>query len=313
MIGSHWFKHGWKLKLISLGLAAGLWYYAVNEESVEVVRMVPLHVTIENENMSILSVSADSLRVTFKAPRAMVGEFASADIRSKHVLGKEMKQAGEYSFRTDAREITLPSLSLHVLKVEPAVIQVVVDELVTQKLPVKPNFQGEPAFGYKVRDEELEMDPNAVMVQGPKGEIEKMAAILTRPISLTGRTRSFRISTEFELSPSVNAQSAAMVDLYIPIHEVSEEKQLKDVVVKMIRPSGALGIAELNPQKISVTIQGPRRVLQNLEADKMHAYADLSGLDYGEHNVDVSWVFPPGISLKDDKHFQVNAVIRREA
>ena len=76
-------------------------------------------------------------------------------------------------------------------------------------------------------------------------------------------------------------------------------------------PSGALGIAELTPQKISVTIQGPRRVLQNLIADKMHAYADLSGLDYGEHVVDVSWVFPSGITLKDDKRVQVNAIIRR--
>ena len=312
MISAHWFKHGWKLKIISLGLAAGLWYYAVNEESVEVTRMIPLQVKIENENMSILNVSSNFLRVTFKAPRAMVGELASADIYSRHVFGKETKQAGEYSFRTDPREIIVPSLGFHVLRIEPAVVHVVLDELVTQKLPVKPHFQGEPAFGYKVRDEELQMDPNAVMVQGPKGEVEKMAAVLTRPISLTGRTRSFRVSTEFQLPATMSSQSAESVDLFIPIHEVSEEKELKNVVLKMIRPSGALGIAELTPQKISVTIQGPRRVLQNLSADKMHAYADLSGLDYGEHAVDISWVFPPGVTLKDDKRMQVNAVIRRQ-
>ncbi len=313
MISVNWFKHGWKLKIISLGLAAGLWYYAVNEESVEITRMVPLQVKIENKNMSILRVSSEFLRVTFKAPRAMVGELASADIHSRHVLGKETKQAGEYSFRTDPREIILPSLGLHVLRIEPPVVQVVVDELVTQKLPVKPNFQGEPAFGYKVRDEELQMDPDAVMVQGPKGEIEKMTAVLTRLISLTGRTRSFRVNTEFELPATVTVQSASMVDLFIPIHEVSEEKELQNVTVKMVRPSGALGIAELNPTKISVTIQGPRRVLQNLVPEKMHAYADLSGLDYGEHVVDVAWVFPPGVVLKDDKRVQVNAVIRRKA
>ena len=110
----------------------------------------------------------------------------------------------------------------------------------------------------------------------------------------------------------MKTKSAAMVDLFIPIHEVSEEKELKDVTVKMIRPSGALGIAELNPQKVSVVIQGPRRVLQNLSAEKMHAYADLSGLDYGEHEVEVSWIFPPGIVLKDEKRVQVNAVIRRQ-
>lgn len=312
MINLHWFKHGWKLKVISLGLAAGLWYYAVNEESVEVTRMIPIQVEMENENMSILKVSSEFLRVTFKAPRAMVGEVARTDIRLRHVLDKGIKQAGEYSFRADSREIILPSIGLHVLKIEPPVVHVVVDELVTQKLPVQPNFLGEPAFGYKVRDEGLQMDPNAVMVQGPKGEVEKMAAVLTQPISLTGRTKSFRVNAEFQLPATVIAPAASAVDLDIPIQEVSEEKELSDVVIKMVRLSGALGIAELNPQKISIVLQGPRRVLQNLVPEKMHAYADLSSLDYGEHVVDVSWVFPPGISIKDDKRFKVNVAIRRK-
>lgn len=312
MIGENWFKHGWKLKLISLGLAAGLWYYAVNEESVEIVRMIPLQVKMESENMSILRVSNESLRVFMKVPRAMVSEVANADIHFVHPLGKEMKQAGEYSFHTDPQEIIFPNIPLHVLRIEPQVVQVVVDELVTQKMPVKLNFQGEPAFGYKVREEELQMDPNAVMVKGPKGQIGKMTAVLTRPINLTGRTRSFRLSADFQLPANVTAESALGGDFYIPIHEVSEEKELKDVVVKMVRPSGALGIAELTPQRVTVTIQGPRRVLQNLQAEKMHAYADLSDLDYGEHMVDLSWVFPVGVTLKDDKKVQIKAVIRRQ-
>jgi len=312
MSGLSWFKHGWKLKVISLALAAGLWYYAVNEESVEIVRMIPLQVKMESKDMSVLKVSSEHLRVVMKVPRAMVGEVANANIHFIHVLDKEMKQAGEYAFHADPQEIIFPNVPLHVIRIEPQVIQVVVDELVTQKMPVKPNFQGEPAFGYKVRDEELQMDPNAVMVRGPKGQIEKMTEVLTRPISLTGRTRSFRVSTDFQLPVNVVAESAASGDLFIPIHEVSEEKVLKNIVVKMVRPSGALGLAELNPQKITVTLVGPRRVLQNLSPEKMRAYADLSELDYGEHAVDVSWVFPVGVTLKDDEKIQVNAVILRQ-
>ncbi len=309
----NWFKHGWKLKIISFGLALGLWYYAVNEESVEMTRMIPLQVTIQNQNMSILNVSSEVLRVTFKAPRSMISELASADIRLQHALDEEVNQAGEYSFRPDAAEIFLPSLALHVLKIEPPVVQVVVDELVTRELPIKPFFQGVPALGYKVRDEEIQLDPNAIMIQGPKGEVEKMTSILTRPVSLTGRTRSFRMTSDFQLPESVTPLSSDNADLYVAIHEVSQEKELSDIQVKMIRPSGALGLAELSPQKVTIQIQGPPRVLQNLTSDKMHAYADLSGLDYGDHEVAVSWVFPPGVSLKDDKKIKVTASIRREA
>ena len=308
----HWFKHGWKLKLISLGLALGLWYYAVNEESVEVTRSIPLKIKVENKSMSLLHVSADSLRVTFKAPRATISEVASADIHLRHVFGKDVKQAGEYSFRTDAREIVFPGTRLHVVRIEPAVVAAEVDEVVIQKLPVKPNFSGDPAFGYKVRAEDLQMDPDSVIVVGPKGEIEKMPAILTKPINLTGRTRSFRITTSFELPETVQSQSSSMVDVYVPVNEVSEDKELVDVPIKMVRSSGALGVAEVTPQKMSVVIQGPRRILQNLVPEKMHAYADLSSLDYGEQVVDVLWVFPPGVTLKDVKRIQVNAVIRRK-
>lgn len=309
---SQWFKHNWKLKLISLGLAVGLWYYAVNEESVEIVRTIPLSITIENKNMSILKVSNEKLRITIKAPRAMVSQVAGADIRAKHQFGREMKQAGEYSFHTDPREISLPSVEMQIVRIEPQVVRVVVDEVVTQKLPVKPHFVGEPALGYKIRDEELQMDPNAVMVQGPKGEIEKLSAVLTNPISLTGRTRSFRLNTDFSLPPHVAVLDMQAVDVYVPIHEASEEKELVDVPIKMVRPSGSLGIAELDPQKISVRVQGPSRVIQNLEASQIHAYSDLTGLDYGEHLVDVFWVFPQGVSLKEDKRVQTQAILRRE-
>ncbi|HCM42035.1 MAG TPA: hypothetical protein DIS66_01790 [Candidatus Omnitrophica bacterium] len=310
---SQWLRRNWKLKLISLGLAVGLWYYAVNEESVEIVRTIPLSVSIENKNISILKVSSEKLRITIKAPRAMVSQVAGADIRAKHEFGREMKQAGEYSFHTDPREISLPSVEMQVLRIEPQVVRVVVDEVVTQKLPVKPHFVGEPALGYKIRDEELQMDPNAVMVQGPKGQIEKMTAAMTKPISLTGRTRSFRLTTDFDLPTHAVVLDVDAVDVYVPIHEVSDEKELVDVPIKMVRPSGSLGIAELNPQKISIKVQGPSRVLQNLEASQIHAYADLTGLDYGEHLADVFWVFPQGVSLKEEKRVQIQAILRREA
>lgn len=308
---SGWFKRNWKLKLISLVLSVGLWYYAVNEESVEIVRTIPISVSVENKNISILKVSTEKLRVTIKAPRAVVGQVASSDIRATHQLGREMKQAGEYSFHTDPSEINLPSLEMQVLRIEPQIVRVLVDEVVTQKLPVKPRFVGEPAFGYKVREEELQMDPNAVLVQGPKGEIEKMTAAMTSPLSLTGRTRSFRLTSDFSLPPHASVLDVDSVDVYVPIHEVSEEKELTDVPIKMVRPSGALGVAELNPKKVTVKVQGPRRVLQNLDASQIIAYADLSELDYGDHQVDVFWVFPQGVSLKEDSRVQVQAILKR--
>ena len=79
-----WLTRDWGLKLISLLLAVGLWYYAVGEESIEVTRVVPLEIKITNPQMSILETSTRLVQVTLTAPRALLSDLASAEIRAVH-------------------------------------------------------------------------------------------------------------------------------------------------------------------------------------------------------------------------------------
>lgn len=306
-----WLTKDWGLKLISLILAVGLWYYAVGEESVEVTRVVPLSIQLKNEKISILKTSAKNVQITLAAPRGLISDLASEEILAVHEIGGDVKTAGEYTFRLEPRDIKITTPQIRVTAIKPEVVHVTIDELIVQKLKIEPNLVGEPAFGYKVMVDQIEVDPNALLVEGPKGELEKMAALKTENIDLVGRIRSFRRTVELDIPSNMKPMSDALVDLYVPIQEESGEKLFENIPVKILELPEEDAKIELDPQNISFTLKGPQKQLESLEPSKIFVYVDLSSLSSGQHEVPVSMLLPDTVSRKDDAPLLVRVKIKK--
>jgi len=300
-----WLTRDWGLKLVALVLAVGLWFYAVGEESVEVERTIPLEIQVKNKQMSVLKPSVKKIRVKLIAPRTRVSEIASKDIVARHVIGSEVKTAGDYSFRLESREVRVPSPDIRVMEITPDVIVVTLDEMIVQKLKVSPDFVGEPAYGYKVNDAEIRIDPNALLVEGPKGQLEKMDAVLTERIDLVGRIRSFRRTVKLNLPEGIRALSEAMIDIVIPIQEESGEKAFENVPIKILQDSGQTQPFELPVSVISFVLKGPRVVLEELDTSKILAYLDLSVLKPDDSEALVQLRLPADVSVKDPDALKV--------
>ena len=305
-----WLLHNWGLKIISLVLAIGTWYYAVGEENIEVMRVIPLRIQMSSKQMTVSEISTKVVQVTLSAPRALIVNLASQDIQAVHKIGPEIKTAGEYSFRLEPSEISLPGFQIRVVKIAPEIMTVKVDELIIQKLEIEPDFVGEPAVGYKLLADELRMDPNAILTQGPKGVLEKMKSAKTEPIDLVGRIRSFHRTVEVKLPPSVKPMSESLVNVYIPIREEFSEKEFKDVPVRILRSPAASGIVDLNPDKVTLVLRGSKLYLEKLVPGSLLAYVDLADLKKGDYDRPLQVVLPENVSLKDKGPIKIKAAIR---
>ena len=305
-----WFTHNWGLKVISLVLAIGTWYYAVGEENIEVTRVIPLKIQMTSTQMTVSEISARTVQVTLLAPRALIVNLASQDIQALHKVGPEIKTAGEYSFRLEPSEIRLPSFQIRVSKILPETVTVKLDELMVQKLEIQPDFVGEPAIGYKLLKDELRMDPNAILTRGPKGVLEKMKSAKTEPIDLVGRIRSFHRTVEVKLPPGVKAMSESLVNVYVPIREEFGEKELKDVLVRILRAPTAGGVVDLNPEKVSLVLKGSKLYLEKLTPETLLAYVDLGNLKKGDYELPLQVVLPENVSLKDKEPLKIKVAIR---
>ena len=305
-----WISRNWGLKVISLVLAIGTWYYAVGEENIEVTRVIPLKIQMASPQMTVSEISTKVVQVTLSAPRTLIVNLASQDIQAVHKIGSEIKTAGEYSFRLETSEIHLPNFQIRVAKIVPETVTVKLDELIVQKLEIQPDFVGEPAVGYKLLADELRMDPNAILTQGPKGVLEKMKSAKTGPIDLVGRIRSFYRTVQVKLPPGVKPMSESLVNVYIPIREEFGEKEFKDVLVRILRSPAASGVVDLNPDKVTLVLKGSKLYLEKLAPGTLLAYVDLADLKKGDYDLLLQVVLPENVSLKDKAPIKVKAAIR---
>ncbi len=305
-----WISRNWGLKVISLVLAIGTWYYAVGEENIEVTRVIPLKIQMSSKQMTVSEISTKVVQVTLSAPRVLIVNLASQDIQAVHKIGPEIKTAGEYSFRLEPAEISLPSFQIRVVKIVPETVTVKLDELIVQKLEIQPDFVGEPAVGYKLLAEDLRMDPNAILTQGPKGVLEKMKSAKTEPIDLVGRIRSFYRTVQVKLPSGVKSMSESLVNVYIPIREEFGEKEFKDVLVRILRSPAASGVVDLNPDKVTLVLKGSKLYLEKLAPETLLAYVDLADLKKGDYELLLQVVLPENVSLKNKVPIKIKAAIR---
>lgn len=293
-----WLVKNWAAKLVSLILAVGLWYYAVGEEGVEVTRTIPIEIKLEQQNMSIVGKSTRLLVATLQAPRALLANLASGDLKAEHVI-KKLDSPGEYSFRVEPREIQLPSEKIRVVRLEPEVIVVKIDEMIVQKRGIEPVFRGEPAFGFRLDIKKVQLDPLSVLVEGPKSQLEKVGKIKTQPVDIVGRLRSFRKTVRLAEEPGLKFLSEAFVDVYVPIEESVSEKIFEEIPVKILSKTRGLAQISVSPDKLDLVLRGSSKNLEGIKASDILIYAEVSELSEGTHEIPLQAILPESTALKE--------------
>jgi len=294
----NWLVKNWSAKLVSLILAVGLWYYAVGEEGVEVARSIPVEIKVEQENMRVVGKPVRVVIATLQAPRALLANLASGELKAEHVI-KKVPSPGDYSFRLEPSEIQLPSEKIRVVKIEPEALVVKIDEIIVQKLEVEPAFLGEPAIGYHLDLSKVQLDPRSVLVEGPKIQLEKLGKIKTQPIDVVGRTRSFRKTVRLMEDPGLKLLSESWVDAYVPVEEAAAEKTFEKVPVRTLSKVGLGAAVSVVPAELTVTLRGPAKNLEMVEVKDLLIYAEISDLAEGTHEVPVQNVLPELTALKE--------------
>lgn len=307
---ANWLSENWGMKLVALILAIGLWYYAVGEEGIEVTRTVPVEIKVDNEKLSVVGKPTRLVLATLQAPRALLANLASEELKAEHVI-RRVQGPGDYSFRLEPREIRLPSEQIRVVRIEPEVIQVKVDEIIVQKLELEPVFLGEVAFGYRLDAENIQLDPRAVLIEGPKSQVEKLGKIKTQPIDVVGRVRSFRKTVRLAEEPGIKLLSESLVDVYVPIEELIGERKFEKIPVKILGAADAFSRVSVEPAEVRLVLRGSPKDLDEVDPAALLAYVEISSLAEGTQEVPLQILLPPDTLLKENAP-RVKVTIQRK-
>lgn len=177
---------------------------------------------------------------------------------------------------------------------------------------VKVETIGQPASGFRVTN--ISVSPPVVTLFSTDPEIVASLPgfVSTLPLDLTSLNENLQTRLALALPAGVIVVGEEQnVEVEIGIAPI-ETSVLLNLNVEVIGLANGYK-AELSPQSVSVILSGPLSVLQNLGADDVRLFIDVSGLPVGTHLLEPqAEILPDGVQLLSITPTSIEVVISRE-
>jgi YbbR domain-containing protein len=266
-------RFGWQL--LSLLLAYLLWLAVIDEKQAFRHIEVPLRFENLSAGLAMLRDRPSSVIVRVKGTEPLIKEVQSPDVEA--VADLSGRGEGKHLLRLwpdAAHAIVVRKDGIEVDEVFPAAIAFVLERKASAELPVRPVLGGSVAAGFELG--EVRVEPRRVRVEGPESAAKRLVDAPTREILVEGREESFTVEVPLDITdPDVRILGRPLVRVAVTIQELRGEATFDQV---RIRSVGSDYEAQIRPLETTVTVEGPRHLLDRLAADDVRAYVDLRGL-----------------------------------
>jgi YbbR domain-containing protein len=193
------FVENFGVKLISLLLAAGLWFVVARDPIAEIETRVPIEFRNLPENLEIDSASFTQAQVRLRGPERLIHRLQPGDVRTQVDLASV--RPGERTFDLTSRQVHTPQ-DLEVVQIIPSQFQLSFDVRATRTVEVRPRVIGSFATGMRVS--QVVADPASILISGPRRRVEAVEAATTDPVDVTGAmTRAGFVTQAYVTDPLV--------------------------------------------------------------------------------------------------------------
>jgi hypothetical protein len=275
------FGNAW-LKLLSVGLALGLWMVVSGEETVERGLRVPLELTQVPAGLELLGDVPATVDVRVRGASGTLSRVGAGDVVA--VLDLHTAQAGRRLFPLTPDQVRVP-FGVEIVQVLPSAVTMAFEPSASREVPIVPAVEGRPAPGYVVGP--LSSEPRAVEVIGPDSAVKRATEVVTEPVTVAGaRTHVKQTVIIGLLDPALRLKSARSATVTVQIVPAPSERMLRNQPVHL-RNLGPSLQAEAVPPAAEVTLRGNRDALGRVMADDVTLFVDLAGLGPGQYSLTV--------------------------
>jgi len=182
--------HNFVLKVLSLLLAAGLWFLLSHEEPAEVALRAP--VVFENvpPHLEISSESIPEAQIRVRGPDRIIRQLQANEVRAEINLADA--KPGERTYDLTSQQVRHPR-DVTVVQVVPSQLHLAFDTGLTRQVEIHPRVTGNLASGQQIVG--VAADPPSITISGPRHHVEKVDAATTDPIDATGTLGSAVFTT----------------------------------------------------------------------------------------------------------------------
>lgn len=287
------------MRALALALAIVVWIVireAISQEAI--VFDVPV-TFVHEPGFAVLERSVDTVDIRFRGSRSDLSGLKPSDL----TVSVDVRNLGESRSREtiDLRPFMVRAPGgARAVSLTPAEIVISMDREGELDIPVRAELQDKPPEGFAV--ERFVCEPAAVRLRGPLSKLQEVESLVTAPIGLEGRTRSFK--TRVSVLPPSGLPLARIeperVQVEVVIAEHSATRVFERVPVRLMSKSGApgLGRVQMAPMAVTITLQGREAILKDLTPEQILLFVDCSGVSAAggaTYELPVQWVLPAGV------------------
>jgi YbbR domain-containing protein len=249
-------------RILSVGVAAVLWYLVTGSQNPEVERVVSVELVVRNLPSDLQVVRAPTrVAVRIRGPRSIVMDLNPQAVVAAVNLTET--EPGEY--RLPVR-VEVPA-GVRVLNVQPEQADVILDAVVQRTIPVEAVLHGNSPQGVVVGPPEVR--PPRVTVRGPRSIVQQIRRAIA-PADLTGlqntQVQIVRVRVVNEAGDELTglAVRPQQVQVRLPVREVFLTRPVPVVPTLVGTPPQGMGVALLEIDPPFVTVAGPQDVVARL-------------------------------------------------
>lgn len=264
------FIQDWNLKLLALAITLGLWYGVTGEREptrrnlrgVQLSFIVPNDMEISNDPPQEVEVKLTGSKRELDRINNARDLVATVDV-TDYKPGERVVPLTRNRVRID-----LPP-DVHIDEIEPSTVPLRLEPRIEREVEVEAHLEGRLPEGLELYG--VTISPAKVRVRGPASHVNLLQKAPTETISLEGRRESF---TEAQTSIVIADPKIKMVDTVVSVSlqigELRVEKSFAGVPVH--EDSGA----QVRPASASVTLYGPRSLLEQLHPEDIQIVLDAA-------------------------------------
>ncbi len=270
-------------KALALLLALVVYAHVLTSQEREVVFDVPFALAGLPEDVMVVGDIPATVKVRFRGYgvdliRARV-KLATIRLEARVVDARP----GRLQRPLVCEDVLIPGdLSVKPIEVvEPKVVSLELDRVVSRSLPVAPSSRGQPAPGY-VLFGKVVTKPESVLVRGPAGIVERLQSVPTAPIDATGATADLT-----RRAPLLVPEGCTCIPEAVTVR-VGVEKVVRvrftDLPVAVHHSSG-VRLKSVVPPTGSVSVSGPAAAVELLSRDDLRISIDATTLPAGTYSL----------------------------
>jgi YbbR domain-containing protein len=204
--------HNFWLKLLSLLLAAGLWWrISPDEQPAEVSLHAPIVFQHVPTHLEISSESVPEAQIRVRGPERAIRQLQANEVHAEIDLGEA--KAGERTFSLTSQQVRHPS-DVRVVQVVPSQLHLAFDTRLTREVDIHPRVTGNFAEGEQIT--RVDVEPPRITITGPRHHVEKVDAATTDPLDATG-TRGSAVFTTNVYVPDPLVQVVEPISIRVTV------------------------------------------------------------------------------------------------